>query len=115
MSKKVYDLEERTTKFAVEITRFCKSLKIDAVNRRIIPQLIASAGSVGTNYREANDALGKKDFIMRAKTARKEAKEAIHWLEMLKAAHSDKSAEIDVFVAEAIELRNILSSIISKV
>lgn len=113
--KKIFDLEDRTTQFAVDVVKFLRTLKIDSVNTRIISQLVGCAGSVGANYREANDALGKKDFIVRAKTARKEAKETIHWLLMLEAAHPEKSKEIQSFIAEAIELRNILSSIISKV
>lgn len=113
--KRIFDLEDRTTQFAVEIVKFLRTLKIDAVNTRIISQLVGSSGSIGANYREANDALGKKDFIVRAKTARKESKEAIHWLLILEVAHPERSAEIRTFMTEAIELRNILSSIISKV
>lgn len=112
---KIFDLEERTTQFAVEVVKFLRTLKIDSVNTRIISQLVGSSGSIGANYREANDALGKKDFIVRAKTARKEAKETIHWLLILEVAHPERSIEIKAFISEAIELRNILSSIISKV
>ncbi len=39
-------------------------------------QLIRASGSIGSNYIEANEALSKKDFIMRVKIGRKEAKEA---------------------------------------
>lgn len=113
--KKIFDLEDRTTQFAVDVVKFLRTLKIDPVNTRIISQIVGSSGSIGANYREANDALGKKDFIVRAKTSRKEAKEAIHWLLILEAAHPERSKEIKLFITEAIELRNILSSIISKV
>lgn len=33
-------------------------------------QLVKSSGSVGANYIEANEALSKKDFIMRIKICR---------------------------------------------
>lgn len=39
-------------------------------------QLVRSSGSVGANYIEANESLSKKDFMMRIKISRKEAKEA---------------------------------------
>ena len=42
-------------------------------------QLIKSSGSVGANYIEANESLGKKDFRMRIKISRKEAKESRYW------------------------------------
>ena len=114
--KHSYDLEERTTEFAKRVITLCKLVPRNPINDRITGQLAGCSGSVGANYREANDALGKKDFIMRAKTARKEAKETIHWLECLKAANDDRfHVEIDKCIQEAIELKNILSPIISKV
>jgi len=110
-----YDLEERTTKFAVKIVKLLRTLPKDSINNRIFGQLTGSAGSIGANYREANDALGKKDFVLRLKISRKEAKETIHWLEVLLAANPSKEKEIKVFIKESEELRNILSAIINKV
>ena len=34
-------------------------------------QVIRASGSVGANYTEANEALSKKDFLMRIKICRK--------------------------------------------
>lgn len=59
---KSFNLEERTLNFAKRIIRMCKVLPSNTVNFKLIDQIIRSAGSVGANYREANDALGKKDF-----------------------------------------------------
>ena len=77
-------------------------------------QVVGASGSVGANYREANDALGKKDFIQRLKIARREAKEGIHWLELLMEANPGSSARIKPLIRECEELKNILSSIIIK-
>ena len=68
---RVFDLEERTTKFAVGVVRLCRKIPKDSINNRLTGQATGSSGSVGANYREANDALGKKDFIMRIKISRK--------------------------------------------
>ena len=38
-------------------------------------QLVRSSGSVGANYIEANESISKKDFNLRIKISRKEAKE----------------------------------------
>jgi len=46
-------------------------------------QLIKSSGSTGANYREANESLSKKDFLMRIKISRKEAKESAYWLRLI--------------------------------
>ena len=81
----------------------------------MINQVVGSTGSVGANYREANDALGKKDFIQRLKIARREAKESHHWLELLLEADGKLKPKIDPLIKETIELKNIISSIIAKV
>jgi four helix bundle protein len=73
-----------------------------------------SAGSVGANYREANESLSKKDSAMRMKIARKECKETGYWLELLKEANPGICNKIDLLIKEAVELRNIFSAIISK-
>ena len=50
MNKNNYDLEERTAKFGESVIRFVKQIPQDAINRRTISQIVASAGSVGANY-----------------------------------------------------------------
>ena len=52
-------------------------------NTEDVKQLVRSSGSVGANYIEANESLGKKDFLMRVKISRKEAKESKFWLELI--------------------------------
>jgi len=69
---------------------------------------------MGANYREANDALGKKDFFNRMKISRKETKETIHWLELIEEANPEFKSRMQDLKKEAIELRNIFSSIINK-
>ncbi|MBI2052113.1 MAG: four helix bundle protein, partial [Candidatus Sungbacteria bacterium] len=61
---KRYDLEERTFQFALRVSRFCKQLPRTVSNLEYVKQEIRSSGSIGANYIEANEALGKKDFFM---------------------------------------------------
>lgn len=110
-----FDLEERTLIFAKNVVRLCKNTPNNTVNFKLIDQLIRSAGSVGANYREANDSLGKKDFIHRLRIARKEAKETIFWLELLAEANHEIKAKITSLTDECAQIKNILSSIISKI
>jgi four helix bundle protein len=109
---KEYDLERRTTDFAKAVIRVCKGLPGNSMNDRLVGQVVGAAGSIGANYREANDALGKKDFIQRLKIARREAKECSHWLELIQEA--DGEDDIKPLLRECEELKNILSSIIIK-
>jgi four helix bundle protein len=41
-----------------------------------VKQLVSAPGSIGANYIEANEAIGKKDFVMKIKIYRREAKES---------------------------------------
>jgi len=113
-NRHAFDLEQRTTEFAKGVVRLCKALPRNPINDRLTGQAVGSAGSVGANYREANDALGKKDFIHRLKISRKEAKEVMHWFELIIEANPDFQAQTRPLISEAKELKNILSSIISK-
>jgi four helix bundle protein len=112
--KPKYDLEERTTKFAKSVINICKKIKRDEISRPLIYQIVRCSASVGANYREANDSLGKKDFIHRLRISRKEAKESIHFLILLGEANMSFQKEIDTILNEANEIKNILSSIINK-
>jgi four helix bundle protein len=81
---KIYDLEERTFRFANEVREFVKTLPNTCSNVEDTKQIIKSSGSVGANYIEANEALGKKDFLMRLRISRKEAKECAYFLRLIK-------------------------------
>ena len=73
-----------------------------------------AATSVGANYIEANEALGKKDFLMRIKICRKEAKESGYWLRLLEGTKTDLREEQETLLKESTELTKIFSSILAK-
>lgn len=113
--KPVYDLEERTFQFAKDIRIFVKKLPYSIANEEDGRQLIKASGSVGANYREANESLSKKDFIMRVKISRKEAKEASYWLKLILDTNNlDNKTDGERLFNEAIELKKILSAIFEK-
>jgi len=72
---------------------FVKGLPRSVANAEIAKQLIKSSSSIGANYIEANEALSKKDFLMRIKICRKESKESVYWLKLLEAKDQEKSRE----------------------
>lgn len=109
---KTYDLEERTYLFAKNIRAFVRSVQKDIPNVEDGKQVVRSSGSVAANYIEANEALSKKDFLMRAKICRKEAKESRLWLRLIKAdAIESDRARLE---QEAHELTCIFGAIITK-
>jgi four helix bundle protein len=95
------NLEERTLEFSKQIIVYCKNLPKNGINFNLTDQLVRSATSIGANYREANDSMGKKDFINRFRIARKEAKETSYWLELIKYSNPDNP--IDGLIQETKE------------
>lgn len=79
---KCYDLEERTYIFAKRVNEYINKLTKPIPNIENGKQLVKSSGSVGANYIEANESLSKKDFQMRIKICKKEAKESRYWLKL---------------------------------
>jgi len=113
-SAKHYDLEERTLSFTKEVIAFVKTLPKTVANLEISKQVIRSSGSVGANYIEANESLGKKDFAMRIKICRKEAKESIYWLRLIEARGEKAENSRQSLISEATELMKIFGSIVEK-
>ena len=114
-NSKQYDLEERTLKFAKRVRAFVNQLKKTIANIEDGKQLVRASGSVGANYIEANEALSKKDFVMRIKICRKEAKESGYWLKLVDSeSKSELECERKELVQEATELTNIFGAILRK-
>jgi four helix bundle protein len=114
-NSKPYDLEERTFQFAKAIRLFVKTLPKTIANIEDSKQLVKASGSVGANYREANESLSKKDFLMRIKISRKEAKESAYWLRLILETNNLKNSNDGrSLFQEAIELKKIFSSILNK-
>ena len=112
---KTYDLEDRTYEFAKSVRAFVKKIPKTASNSEDAKQLIRSSGSVAANYIEANESLGKKDFLMKLKICRKEAKESVLWLKLLDLGKdSEFDRERKGLIQEAKEFVYIYNSIIQK-
>ena len=114
-NSKRYDLEDRTLAFAKKVCEFVKKLNKNIANNEDGKQLIRSSGSIGANYIEANEALSKKDFLMRIKICRKEAKESVYWLRLVD-TQSQSSLESfrEMLEKEAVELTHIFGAIVTK-
>jgi len=111
---KEYDLEERTFQFAKNSRAFIKQLSKTIANIEDAKQLVRSSGSVAANYIEANEALSKKDFLLRIKICRKEAKESSLWLRLLDLDGTKLEPARIELVQEARELTSIFGSIFRK-
>jgi four helix bundle protein len=105
------DLGERTARFGEAIIRFAKKIPRDAVNNRLIDQLVGAGTSVGANYCEADDSVSGKEFKQKICTCRKESKESMLFLRLVATAEDSLAAEARVLWREAKELNLIFGAI----
>ena|SRR5207244_8565457 len=76
------ELEKRTKQFALKIIAFAATLPVGRIGDVIKYQLVKAGTSVGANYREANRAESRNDFIHKIGVVEKEASESQYWLEI---------------------------------
>ena len=76
------------SRFSINISLLTELIRGVTINHeatllRCKIKVVNASGSVGSNYIEANESLSKKDFLMRIKICRKEAKESRYWLRLI--------------------------------
>jgi four helix bundle protein len=112
---KQYDLEDRSFIFAKDVRAFIKRIPKTVANIEDTKQVVRASGSTGANYIEANESLSKKDFIMRIKICRKEAKESRYWLKLIDSGNdSTVQKHRNDLIQEATELTSIFGAIVRK-
>jgi four helix bundle protein len=112
---KQYDLEDRSFIFAKDVRAFIKRIPKTLANIEDTKQVVRASGSTGANYIEANESLSKKDFIMRIKICRKEAKESRYWLKLIDSGNdSTVQKHRNDLIQEATELTTIFGAIVRK-
>jgi len=105
------ELEDRTRNFAVKIVKLIRTFPKTVDGIEVGRQLLKSGTSIGANYREANRAESKGDFVHKVGVAEKEASETVYWLEICEASVLGSANEISVLLSESKELLAILITI----
>ena len=105
------ELEKRTKMFAIEVIKFASFLPKNKTSDVLGHQLIKSGTSIGANYREANRAESKNDFIHKIGIVEKEAAETQYWLELCKETNIGDPPKRSWLIQESLELLAIFTSI----
>ena len=105
------ELEQRTKRFALRVIGFVAELPKSKVNDVLGYQLLKSGTSIGANYREANRAESRNDFIHKIGVVDKEAAETQYWLEFSQEARLGSTQERQWLLQESGELLAIFTSI----
>lgn len=107
-----HELIERTRQFAIRVFRLVERLPKSEGAKVITYQLLKSSSSVAANYRAANRAKSKADFVHKIKIVLEEADESNFWItfigdiELLK--KDDK--ELNLLIKESDELTAIFTA-----
>lgn len=105
------ELEERTKEFALNVIKFVSSLPKNKVTDVIGYQLLKAGTSIGANYREANRAVSRPDFINKVGIVEKEASECQYWLELCEKAEISDPGDLKDLLRECGELLAIFTKI----
>ncbi len=105
------ELERRTKAFALRVVQFVAAWPKNKVADVLGYQLLKSATSIGANYREANRAESRPDFIHKIGLVEKEAAETQYWLELCQESNVGSAEERQWLSNEAAELLAIFTRI----
>jgi len=105
------ELERRTKAFALRVIRFVASLPRGKMVDILGYQLGKSGTSIGANYREANRAESRSDFVHKIGVVEKEAAETQYWLELFEEAKIGNPDERCWLLRESGELLAIFTTI----
>jgi four helix bundle protein len=106
-----HDLEKRTKQFALRVIAFVATLPQTKACAVIEYQVVKAGTSVGANYREANRAESRADFIHKIAIVEKEASESSYWLELCDEAGFGDVAQRNWLLQESRELLAIFTSV----
>ena len=98
------DLAARTKNFARRIIRLYCALPKETVAQVLGKQVLRSGASVGANYREANRARSKAEFVSKVGDCLKETDETVYWLELLADEKVVSQTRLGPFLQETNEL-----------
>lgn len=105
------ELEGRTLEFAVHLIGFVSRFPRPDVATVVGRQLLRAGASVGANYREANRAESKDDFVHKTGLVQKEAAETDYWLEICSRVRLGDENDAAVLAKEARELLAIFTMV----
>ncbi len=98
------DLRERTKQFALRSLKLFKSLPHSPESQVVGRQLLRSATSIAANYRAAQRARSRAEFISKLGIVIEEADETQFWLEMLRDGELVAEGGVDDLIDEASQL-----------
>ena len=108
------DLSKRTKTFGLRVLRMYCALPKSTEAQVLGRQVLRSGTSVGANYREANRARSKAEFIAKIGDCLKELDETAYWFELLTEGNIIASERLASLQDECNQLLAIFTAISKK-
>jgi len=105
-------VRKKSFEFAKRIIRLHDYLRKRNCPNTLLKQLIRSGTSIGANIEEAIAAQTQKEFANRLMIARKEAREAMYWLQLIHETDFLSVKEFKSISADCSEILRLLTAII---
>jgi four helix bundle protein len=99
---------EKSRKFAIRIYYLYKLLSEEKHEYILSKQLLRSGTSIGANLSEAQYAVSKKEFLVKATISLKECAETEYWLELLKNTGLLDQKEYDSIIQDCKDILRLL-------
>ena len=112
--RKERDLAQRTKAFALRMIKMYSALPKETVAQVLGKQVLRSGTAVGANYREANRARSKAEFVAKMGDCLKELDETAYWLELLVEAAIVPLSRLSALSDETSQLIAIFVTIIKR-
>ena len=108
------DLALRTKAFALLIIKMYAALPKETIAQVLGKQVLRSGTAVGANYREANRARSKAEFVAKMGDCLKELDETAYWLELLVETDIVPQSRLPTLLDETSQLIAIFVTIINR-
>ena len=102
---------DKSKKFAIRIYNLYKYLCGEKKEYVLAKQLLRSGTSIGANLTEAQYAVSRKEFLVKATISLKECAETEYWLDLLKEIELLSQKEYDSIMSDCKEILKLLISI----
>jgi four helix bundle protein len=113
--KPKFELGERCFQFSLLVVKQVNYYKENKVPYSLIDQFIRAATSIGANIIEGQGSGSEKEFLRYYRIALKSANETKYWLRLIKEGFLNSNEDVHLMTKEAVELSNIIASIIIKI
>lgn len=112
MSNQKFDIYNRIFRLVVGVIKLTSAFQKTEANKVIIAQLLRSVTSMGANAEEADGVSTNKDFIHCFTIVRKEGKESLFWMKLLKEVNNLNEGILLPQIKECSEIVSIVSKIL---